>query len=94
MDRKLSADDVAKPTPAVGLDVDFAKSLRDFFREAREIQNGMHEMREYGLYKDFFLYLCTMFSCFKLCICQSSKTLCVFYVAECSKIYSFRKETD
>ena len=54
MDRKLSADDVAKPTPAVGLDVDFAKSLRDFFREAREIQNGMHEMREYGLYKDFF----------------------------------------
>ena len=48
LDRKQSADDITKPPPAAGLDVEFAKSLRDFFREVRDIQTGMKDMREYG----------------------------------------------
>lgn len=31
-----------------GLDVEFAKALRDFFRDARDVQNGIKEMRDYG----------------------------------------------
>ena len=49
-DRKQSVDDLSKPPAAASLDVEFAKSLRDFFRDVRDVQNGMRDMKEYGNY--------------------------------------------
>ena len=44
-------DDLSKPpAAAASLDVEFAKSLRDFFRDVRDVQNGMRDMKEYGNY--------------------------------------------
>lgn len=42
------------PAPQAGLDVEFAKALRDFFVEMKDIQNGFTEMREFGLYLVLF----------------------------------------
>ena len=50
-ERKQSVDDLSKPpAAAASLDVEFAKSLRDFFRDIRDVQNGMRDMKEYGNY--------------------------------------------
>lgn len=43
--RKSSISSMAQ----AGLDVDFAKALRDFFIEMKDIQNGFKEMRELGM---------------------------------------------
>ena len=47
LEKRASVDDFSKPAQGA-LDVEFAKSLREFFREARDIQNGMKDMRDYG----------------------------------------------
>lgn len=36
--------------PQTGLDVEFAKALRDFFVKMRDVQNGMAETRNYGMF--------------------------------------------
>ena len=33
-----------------GLDVEFAKSLRDFFKEVKDVQTGIKDMTDYGKY--------------------------------------------
>ncbi|XP_045187417.2 kinesin-like protein KIF28 isoform X2 [Mercenaria mercenaria] len=44
-DRNMGASKTA--SSQTGLDVDFAKALRDFFQEMKDIQNGFKEMREF-----------------------------------------------
>jgi hypothetical protein len=53
MKRSGSRDRIASSKAAssqTGLDVDFAKALRDFFQEMKDIQNGFKDMRDFGLY--------------------------------------------